>query len=71
MTRDRLTLRRNLQHVLPNLTADDISVIVECLGYELLGRGIWSGTQLIADAQQLVGRSPRTPLHPPLRSRAS
>lgn len=71
MTRDRLKLRRDLQHVCPTLSPDDISLIIECLGYELLGRGIWQGTRCLEVATELIGVRDRTPDPVSLATRAS
>jgi hypothetical protein len=55
MKRDAVQLRRNLQAVCPTLTVDDLAMVIECLGYELLGRGIWQGTTLAGISRDLLG----------------
>lgn len=62
MTRDAEQLRRNLRAVCPTLSQDDLGMIIEALGDELLGRGIWQGVQLAQLARELLGwqTPPRT-----------
>jgi hypothetical protein len=58
MNRDLAELRRNLQAVCPTLSADDLALIIECLGYELLGRAIWQGVKLVDVSRDLLGWTP-------------
>jgi hypothetical protein len=55
MNRDLKTLRLNLSLLLPHLTPDEIGLIIECLGYELLGRGIFAGHSAVALSLTLLG----------------
>ena len=55
MKRDLHELRKNLQAVCPTLSVDDLAMVIECLGYELLGRGIWQGTTLAGISRELLG----------------
>jgi len=68
MNRDLVQLRKNLAAVCPTLTPDDLALVIECLGYELLSRAIWQGTKLVEVSHDLLGWTPRNPRAPePLR----
>jgi hypothetical protein len=58
MSRDVRELRRNLMSVCPTLTPDQIGLVIECLGYELLGRGIYQGHALVNVSRELLGWAP-------------
>ena len=59
MRRDAVELRRNLRSLAPTLSPDDIGLIAECLGYELLSRSIVEGRHLVDASVALLLSSHR------------
>jgi hypothetical protein len=54
MRRDVRVLRKNLEALAPTLSPDEIGLIVECLGYELLSRSIVQGRRLVDASLELL-----------------